>query len=88
MRVTKVVKEYIEKQVRAKIEQKYQEEKKESRFPLCGAHDRIYVRQEVQSCFCALSSQYFKKDIVKQKQGAKGKGGKAIGDSSKGREQI
>jgi hypothetical protein len=30
MRVTKVVKEYIEKQVRAKIEQKYQEEKKES----------------------------------------------------------
>ena len=31
MRVTKAVKEYIEKQVRAKIEQKYQEEKNESK---------------------------------------------------------
>ena len=30
MRVTKAVKEYIEKQVRAKIEQKYEAEKKES----------------------------------------------------------
>ena len=31
MRVTKSVKEYIEKQVRAKIEKKYQEEKNESK---------------------------------------------------------
>ena len=27
--------------------------------------DRIYARQEIQSCLCALSFQNFKKDIVK-----------------------